>query len=110
MYTKILAMRVIPITWFFLASSKEALYKDFAKAFDELAKHIEKYLKNAGNGFLFAGGLTWMDFSASEFHDTLNGFHPELFKNHPELLKHSEKVHSLPQLQDYLKNRPKTEN
>uniref|UniRef100_A0A914E1R2 glutathione transferase n=1 Tax=Acrobeloides nanus TaxID=290746 RepID=A0A914E1R2_9BILA len=89
---------------------KEALYKDFAKAFDEMAKHLKKYLKDAGNGFLFAGGLTWADFFTSEFHDTLNGFNPEIFKDHPELLRHSEKVHSLPQLQDYLKNRPKTQN
>uniref|UniRef100_A0A914DV08 glutathione transferase n=1 Tax=Acrobeloides nanus TaxID=290746 RepID=A0A914DV08_9BILA len=89
---------------------KDALLKEFMEAFEEQMGHVENFLKTAKNGFLMPSGLTWIDFLAAELHDTLGNVIPDLYKNHHEIVKHSEKVHSLPQLQEYLQNRPKTIN
>jgi len=95
----------------FAEGEKDALYKEkFVPAAEKYFPLYKKYLKEAGNGFFFKSGATWVDFYLAEFNFTLNNFIPDFFTSHPEFKQHVDKVHALPQLQNYLKSRPETKS
>jgi len=76
-----------------------------------LRKYLPKFvsiLKASKSDFFANSGLTWVDFAFSEYFDSLSNFAPEVTAEYPELQEHSKRVHSLPQLQNYLKSRPVT--
>lgn len=69
---------------------------------------LEKLLKESGSGFFGKSGPSWVDFFIAEGVNTLNGFAPDFFKKYPDLLAFKERVHSLPQLKEYIKTRKQT--
>ena len=78
------------------------------KDFKELMMYLNRLLNNSTNWFLVSGELTWVDFLTAEFYETFSNLVPGLFDDYPKIASLYEKVHGLPQIQDYLKNRPKT--
>ncbi|KAI1693372.1 putative glutathione S-transferase 5 [Ditylenchus destructor] len=73
-------------------------------------RHFPQYvrlLKESGSGFLAPSGLTFVDFIVADyFEHWVNKFEPELMKeNYPEIVTFVDKIHLLPELQHYLKNR-----
>lgn len=68
--------------------------------------HIfEKYLKEAGNGWYFKGGLTVVDFLFAGFWTDIDRLAPEFFDKYPLLKANADKVFGLPQIQKYLEER-----
>uniref|UniRef100_A0A914DSG4 glutathione transferase n=1 Tax=Acrobeloides nanus TaxID=290746 RepID=A0A914DSG4_9BILA len=90
----------------FSQADKEAAYKEHYLPVAERAFPIlKKYLRDAGNGYLFKGGLTYADFILAEAFDLLAKGVPNFYEDHPEFKNHNQKVYSLPQLQKYLSAR-----
>ncbi|KAE9548933.1 hypothetical protein FO519_007860 [Halicephalobus sp. NKZ332] len=77
---------------------------------------INKYLpilehyasKKTLHGFLSPGGLTFADFGVAVCFEILENLHPDGLEPYSSLRTLKNKVHGLPQLQQYLKTRPKT--
>uniref|UniRef100_A0A914C6E8 glutathione transferase n=1 Tax=Acrobeloides nanus TaxID=290746 RepID=A0A914C6E8_9BILA len=89
---------------------KETVYKEkFLPAVEKTFPILIKYLNVAGNGFFFKSGISWVDFFIANNILRLNALHPELFEKYHELKEHCDRVHSLPQIKDYVESRPKTE-
>jgi glutathione S-transferase len=68
----------------------------------------EKLLKESGSGFFAKSGVTWVDFFIAEGYFSLNQFIPDFLNKHPSVKAYVERVHSLPQIKDYVANRPVT--
>jgi len=85
------------------AALRESVY--VPKAAQHLPYYV-KLLKQSGSGFFAPSGLTFVDFIIADYFCTQKRIEPEMLKNYPELEAHYTKVHSLPQLKDYLANRP----
>uniref|UniRef100_A0A914QZ55 glutathione transferase n=1 Tax=Panagrolaimus davidi TaxID=227884 RepID=A0A914QZ55_9BILA len=89
--------------------TKEEIYQKYqvpnVKTYFPVIVHL---LKQSKSGFFADSGITWVDFFISEYVDSIQNLDPELAKQYLELLEHSLKVHSLPQLQNYLKSRKHT--
>lgn len=64
-----------------------------------------KYLKEAHSGFYVKSGLTYVDFTCSEFFDILQSLEPEIFEKYPEIGAHIRRIHALPQLKSYIAKR-----
>ncbi|KAL3114473.1 hypothetical protein niasHT_011602 [Heterodera trifolii] len=67
---------------------------------------FEKLLKESGSGYMLKSGLSMVDFQVANFLYTFTKLEPETINAHPELIKYVDRVHALPQLQQYLKQRP----
>ncbi|KAL3111411.1 hypothetical protein niasHT_017638 [Heterodera trifolii] len=80
------------------------------EVFEPGAKRIlplfEKLLKESGSGYMLKSGLLMVDFQVANFLYTFTKLEPETINVHPELIKYVDRVHALPQLQKYLKQRP----
>ncbi|CAD5227899.1 unnamed protein product [Bursaphelenchus xylophilus] len=88
---------------------KDELYEKQAKPVSaQYFTLLSKMLKKHHNTFVASQKPTVADFFFAEYLSSVNGFAPELFKGHEGLLDYVKRVHSIPQLQDYLKKRPKT--
>jgi len=67
----------------------------------------QKFLDENGTGWFVGNALTWADVTVAEFLSVLEDcFSPTALASHPKLKAFSSKVLSLPQLKDYVKNRP----
>ncbi|CAD5228229.1 unnamed protein product [Bursaphelenchus xylophilus] len=76
--------------------------KDFAPIF-------EKQLESNNTGYLIGDKLTWIDFYCAAFMDNCLTYGPtEKFEKFRRLNYHRNAVYALPQLQEYLRNRPDT--
>lgn len=78
-----------------------------------LDRHNNQFI--AGNRETYAGWLFGcsnfnqsLDFLIADFLFSLRGFAPKLFEKRPDIQQYIERVQSLPRLQNYLRNRPKT--
>lgn len=76
---------------------------------ERLHVHLEKTLAESGSGFLAPSGVTWLDFFVTERMVTMHKAKPEIYEAHPKLLDYIRRVHNLPQLKQYIANRPDTE-
>ncbi|KAI6184852.1 GST protein [Aphelenchoides bicaudatus] len=68
----------------------------------------EQILKESGSGFFVASGVTWVDFYVSEFFLNLQNYAPNVIGEYKFVAEYLERVHNLPQIKEYIKNRPKT--
>uniref|UniRef100_A0AC34FV88 Glutathione S-transferase n=1 Tax=Panagrolaimus sp. ES5 TaxID=591445 RepID=A0AC34FV88_9BILA len=66
---------------------------------------IELLAKTKTSKFFMESGVTVADFYVAELSDTLGNFYSDFEKKFPQLVQHSKDVHSLPQLEKYLKER-----
>jgi glutathione S-transferase len=79
---------------------------------DHLPTFLQRYdgfLCANKSGWLVGNNITWADLTVSEFLANLqDSFAADALEGHPNLKKYVEKVQSLPQVKEYIKNRPKT--
>jgi hypothetical protein len=88
-------------------SFKEKLRKDkFIPAWQKYGPHFEAALKEANSGFYAPSGLTYLDLIMSQGSERMLETEPELVKDFPLFVAHGKRVNALPELQEYLKNRP----
>jgi hypothetical protein len=66
-------------------------------------------LKESGSGFFAKSGVTWVDFFIAEGFVTINNLVPDFFKKHATIKSFVDKVHSVPQIKDYVAKRPVTQ-
>uniref|UniRef100_A0A914EBX8 glutathione transferase n=1 Tax=Acrobeloides nanus TaxID=290746 RepID=A0A914EBX8_9BILA len=91
-------------------NDKEKLYNElWVPKSAETFPRLEKILKESGSGFLSKDGISWVDFFVAALNYTINKNLPETFRNFPEIKKHVEKIHGLPELQEYLGKRKVTD-
>ncbi|KAL3083866.1 hypothetical protein niasHT_036279 [Heterodera trifolii] len=80
------------------------------EVFEPMAKRVlpllEKLLKESGSGYMLKSGLSMVDFQVANFLYTFTMLEPDAINAYPELIKYVDRVHALPQLQKYLKQRP----
>jgi glutathione S-transferase len=69
----------------------------------------EKLLNKSESGFFAKSGVTWADFYVSQGFVTMNNLIPDTFTKHPIIKQYVDRVHSLPQLKDYIAKRPVTQ-
>ena len=82
----------------------------------EILKYIQKYMpllesacsNKYSHGFIFTSGLTFADFAVASIFETLEDFYPESVESYENTKNLKEKVFALPQLQQYLSQRPKS--
>ena len=70
---------------------------------------VVELLKRSKSGFFADSGLTWVDFLVADYMISAFKAAPEIDGKFPELKDHIQRVLSVPQLQEYLKNRPQTD-
>ncbi|KAI1714936.1 putative glutathione S-transferase gst-36 [Ditylenchus destructor] len=75
---------------------------------NRIGKVLSKAIEKNGTGFLVGSKLTWSDIFLAEVVDKLYAFHKknDLFAEYPVIEKHHNMVYSLPELLDYVSNRP----
>ncbi|KAI6170738.1 CRE-GST-9 protein [Aphelenchoides bicaudatus] len=71
-------------------------------ALEKFLPHFEKALDRAGSGFYTKNGPSGFDFWMAELIEFMAKIDPDEFAKYPKLLAHVKKVHSLPELQEYL--------
>ncbi|CAD5219443.1 unnamed protein product [Bursaphelenchus xylophilus] len=72
-------------------------------------KHFPKILAQLKpSGYFGKAGPTFVDFYWAEIIGQYRQFCPELMAKYPQFEKLRERINSLPQIQEYLKNRPET--
>uniref|UniRef100_A0A7E4V9C8 glutathione transferase n=1 Tax=Panagrellus redivivus TaxID=6233 RepID=A0A7E4V9C8_PANRE len=80
-----------------------------AKAFDANVKVylpiFVNILKQAGSGFVSASGLTWADFTFSEYLLSLSQVEPTLLDEYPTLKEFLARIRQVPQVKDYYATR-----
>ncbi|KAI6239549.1 Magnesium transporter NIPA2 [Aphelenchoides fujianensis] len=74
----------------------------FLPGIEKYAPLLEKRLKESGSGFFGKSGVSYVDFVIAEGTDTMHGQEKELLE---QKYPHSKKVHSLPELGEYLATR-----
>ena len=75
---------------------------------DNVAHYLpvfEKFLKESKSGFMAPSGLTWADFTVTEFLISLLQLESGLLDKHPELKEYLQRVKNVPQLKDYYSSR-----
>ncbi|KAL3114476.1 hypothetical protein niasHT_011605 [Heterodera trifolii] len=101
---------LVPYLYVKMGFREGDLEKLRGEVFEPGAKRIlplfEKLLKESGSGYMLKSGLSMVDFQVANFLYTFTKLEPETINAHPELFKYVDRVHALPQLQQYLKQRP----
>ncbi|XP_047521484.1 glutathione S-transferase 2-like [Pieris napi] len=90
---------------------KAKKHVEFTKnVYPELLEKLDKIIKK-NNGHIAAGKLTWADFVFAGMFDYLKAMLriPDLEKKYPSYQQVVDAVYTLPKLQVYIKNAPKTE-
>ncbi|KAI1693843.1 protein kinase domain-containing protein [Ditylenchus destructor] len=85
-----------------------ALRKDvFLPAAARIFPQYIKQLKESKSGFLAPSGLTYVDFIVADYLEYwVSKMEPQFMKeNYPEIGAYVNKVYSVPQIKDYIKNR-----
>ncbi|KAI1708449.1 putative glutathione S-transferase 5 [Ditylenchus destructor] len=85
-----------------------ALRKDvFLPAAPRIFPQYIKQVKESKSGFLVPSGVTYVDFIVAEFMGSwVSKLEPQFMKeNYPEIGEYVNKVYSLPQIKEYVKNR-----
>uniref|UniRef100_A0A915CSF2 glutathione transferase n=1 Tax=Ditylenchus dipsaci TaxID=166011 RepID=A0A915CSF2_9BILA len=94
----------------FKEGNKEALYKE--KMVPAVEKHFpvfDRILSKAGSGFFGRSGISWVDFFIADFLTTVMKYGSDsLVNKYSHMKSFYERVHSLPPLKQYFKNRKDT--
>lgn len=69
---------------------------------------FEKLLKDSGSGFFVKSGVTWVDFFIAEGFVTMTGLAGDVVAKYPWISEYVKRVHSVPQIKDYIAKRPVT--
>jgi len=85
---------------------KQSFQESFMPAVEKYAPKLEELLQNTKKGWLMSSGITYADFVIAELTDTIQNFYNLYKVRFPLLAQHSERVHQLPELQEYLRSRP----
>jgi glutathione S-transferase len=80
--------------------------ESFLPAINKYSPMLIELLGKTKSKFFMESGVTVADFYVAEFSDTLCNFYSDFEKRFPQLIQHSKDVHSLPELQKYLNERP----
>ncbi|CAD5219407.1 unnamed protein product [Bursaphelenchus xylophilus] len=89
----------------FISGDKEAtLNRIFIPNVEKFFPIVEQFIRP--NGWFSDKGLSYVDFFWASVVDMYLPFAEEVLKLHPKSIEHMEKVKGLPQLQEYLRNRP----
>ncbi|KAI6176328.1 GST protein [Aphelenchoides bicaudatus] len=87
-------------------ADKEQMKKSiFEPALEKFIPLFEKLLEQSKSGF-FGKNVSFADFFFAEGIQSLKNVEPESLKDHPIITEHQERVHSLPDIKDYVANRP----
>lgn len=65
-------------------------------------------LKQSQSGFFCKSGVSWVDFVVSEYMTTIRFYEPLIMEKYPVITRFIDKVQSLPQIKEYIKQRAKT--
>ena len=88
---------------------QEKAYKEvLVPALEKYVPLFERQLAEAGNGYLHPSGISWIDFYAAALLYTSRN-HLDDFKKSKPLNDHCDRIHALPELKVYLKNRKQTD-
>ncbi|KAI6240381.1 putative Glutathione S-transferase 4 [Aphelenchoides fujianensis] len=88
-------------------ASKKLREEHLLPALKTFGPLLERLLDESGNGFYHRSGISWVDFVAANFFLSAHSRMPE-FGDLKKLVQHCERVHSLPQLKNYVANRTDT--
>jgi glutathione S-transferase len=83
----------------------ETTVKPAAEKYLPMFSHM---IDRHNNQFIAGNRETYADFVVSDFLYSLNGMAPKLFDKYSDLKEYIKRVQNLPQLQNYIRNRPKT--
>jgi len=73
-----------------------------------LVKYEHFLVENGNNGHLVGEKLTWADLTLAEIFGDWNERYPHLMENHKKLVEYANKIRSIPQIDSWIKKRPKT--
>jgi len=90
-------------------AKREEPYKKFRE--EPLRTFLTKYtkfLKDNGTGWFVGNAMTWADLTVAEYVDRIETVYGDdiVKKDFKELEEHSRKIHALPKIATYIKNRP----
>ena len=86
--------------------NKDELYKTvYLPAAEKMYPRLVEVISKSKSGFLADSGLSWGDFALAESLFSFSSFDPAFAKNYPKLVEYQKKVHAVPQIQSYVKNR-----
>nr|CAD2189460.1 unnamed protein product [Meloidogyne enterolobii] len=81
----------------------EQLRKDvFLPAIERYFPLYEKRLEESNSGFILPSGLSFVDFSVAHFTGMMIEMEKDIMAKYPKLVDFSRRIHSLPQLKEYL--------
>lgn len=73
-------------------------------------RYFEKRLAKNGNGFLVGAGPSWADIYLSQMVEFLNDKMNAYLVNFPNVKSLTDKMREIPQIADWIKRRPLTDN
>ncbi|KAH7704932.1 GST-5 protein [Aphelenchoides avenae] len=77
----------------------------FYPALERFLPRVKTFLKESGSGFLVKSGYTWADFLCAEALTTFEKLVPGSVSKNTDVWAYKERVHSIPQIKDYVANR-----
>ncbi|CAD5213123.1 unnamed protein product [Bursaphelenchus okinawaensis] len=91
------------------SGDRDALRKDvFVPIVDKNFPIYNNLLKASNSGFFAKSGVSWVDFVISEYMTTIRHYEPAILEKYPLLVKFIDRVQSLPQIKEYIKQRNHT--
>lgn len=86
---------------------QDKVYEEvFVPSTKEFLPIYNQLLSESKSGFLLPSGLTYIDFVIAEQLHTVCKVNAGIFDEYPELIKYKERVHSLPEVKEYVSARP----
>ncbi|KAI6212518.1 hypothetical protein M3Y94_00035300 [Aphelenchoides besseyi] len=92
-----------------IEGDKDKLRKDFDLALEKYVPILESKLKESDNGYFHKSGICWVDFVVANFYWKCLKSMPDDFGKSKLLAEHCERIHSLPNVKEYVAKRPDTE-
>ncbi|ULU07184.1 hypothetical protein L3Y34_018744 [Caenorhabditis briggsae] len=87
----------------------DKLHKDvFVPAFKKMYSIFTKYLKESGNGYLVGGSLTWIDLAVAQHSADLLDADGTVLDEFPEMKDHQKRIHDIPNIKQWIAERPVT--
>ncbi|KAI6219714.1 Glutathione S-transferase-1 [Aphelenchoides besseyi] len=90
------------------ADTKKLHQEVFLPAARKALPVYDNLIKWSTSGFLLPGGLSYIDFVVAEHLHTIFLMEPQFAEEYPSLTKFKNKIHTLPQIADYVRQRPNT--
>ncbi|CAD5217678.1 unnamed protein product [Bursaphelenchus xylophilus] len=91
------------------SGDRDALRKElFVPVVDKNFPIYNNLLKASNSGFFAKSGVSWVDFVVSEYLTTIRHYEPAILEKYPLLLKFIDRIQTLPQIKEYIKQRNHT--